>query len=744
MKKFLVFILVLASKLAFSCGFYPYGEDTRFCFFNPNHFNYRKFSEFNYSANSFTYSYEGIYDENEIDENEKLWISFCKNKVDLKDIQDYLYNLPLNGINESSTNKMVQYFYKTKNFEALEYLKFTKKCEIFTMPNETDPWEQNQDITLQEKNDLINQAFKVLKTVKNKEIKSRYAFVTIRLAFYSNNKSVIKHLFDSEFKNTKNKNVLYYWSLYFKTLVEENKSLSSFYATQVFANSPDKRFSVYNHFDSKISIDKVLKYAKTNQEILNVKLFYAIRKSDKSLNYMKEIYQLNPKSEGLSFLLLREVNKIEDWVLTPHYTLFEPSIRKESWYNDGEISISSIINRSESDRKYAKEVINFIDNCDLSKVENPVFWKTAKAHLLFITRDFSESLSVIKNLEKIVSKKDSLFNQIKIMKALNLTANQVRGNAIILNEVKPIILEFKNNKQFLFAIGRELENLDNTSDAAFLYSNLEANEYGSGVYWKTKKHRRGSYSDYFYNYFGYLDVIYTPNQLQNIIDETEKNRKKSDEFSIWKYNIIENNLSELYELLGTKYIRQDNLQKAAQVFRELGNDYWVCYYDCLWEREQSDGLIFDQNPFSQLINTPDFETNEKGFVLNKLSVTEKLIEYLAKANNPNEKNRDYYYFLVANCYYNMTINGNSWMLRRYGISDNDVEPFPEDHLEFQNSDLSKKYYMLAYKNAKTDKFKALCLMLAKNYKKLKLEQEYEYFNLSGNCSIFNEYFQSRI
>ena len=121
-----------------------------------------------------------------------------------------------------------------------------------------------------------------------------------------------------------------------------------------------------------------------------------------------------------------------------------------------------------------------------------------------------------------------------------------------------------------------------------------------------------------------------------------------------------------------------------------------------------------------------------------------MIEYLDKANNPKENNRDYYYFLVANCYYNMSINGNAWMLRRFGISDNDVEPFPEDHLEFQNSNLSKKYYMLAYNNAKTLKFKALCLMLAENYKKLKSEQEDEYFDLSGNCYVFNEYFQARI
>jgi hypothetical protein len=120
-----------------------------------------------------------------------------------------------------------------------------------------------------------------------------------------------------------------------------------------------------------------------------------------------------------------------------------------------------------------------------------------------------------------------------------------------------------------------------------------------------------------------------------------------------------------------------------------------------------------------------------------------LIEYLEKASGPNQKDSDYYYFLVANGYYNMSINGISWMMRRFGVSENDVAPFPEDEDEFRESKQAKKYYYLAYSNAKDPKFAALCLRLWENY--LKLEAEYPDYSshLASGCGYFGEYFNNR-
>ncbi len=135
---------------------------------------------------------------------------------------------------------------------------------------------------------------------------------------------------------------------------------------------------------------------------------------------------------------------------------------------------------------------------------------------------------------------------------------------------------------------------------------------------------------------------------------------------------------------------------------------------------------------------------KENFNLNKLTVTQHLIAYLNKANNPKERNRDYYYFLVANCYYNMSINGNSWMMRRFGYSDRDVDPFPEDEKEFKESNFSDYYYLQAYKHAKTNQFKALCLRLANSFEKLESEFPDDYYPLCNGCTAFEDYFGARI
>ncbi len=199
----------------------------------------------------------------------------------------------------------------------------------------------------------------------------------------------------------------------------------------------------------------------------------------------------------------------------------------------------------------------------------------------------------------------------------------------------------------------------------------------------------------------------------------------------------------MFDLLGTKYIRQNNLEKALKAFKKTDEKYWNDYYS-LWDIKSYGGNSFDKNPFFGFKHTPDFIEDKESFYLTKTTFTQKLIEYLKKANNPKEKERDYYYFLVANGYKNMTVNGNSWMMRRFRVSLNDVEPFPEDEQEFQKELLAKKYYHLAYKYAKTKKFKALCLWLAEDYKKLKQTQKEEYFDLSNkNCYAFEEYFNAR-
>lgn len=163
-------------------------------------------------------------------------------------------------------------------------------------------------------------------------------------------------------------------------------------------------------------------------------------------------------------------------------------------------------------------------------------------------------------------------------------------------------------------------------------------------------------------------------------------------------------------------------------FSKNNSTYWNDNYG-LWEKAGVYHNQFDKNPFYTLNFTDDFIKDKENFLLNKQTVTAKLIEYIDKGAHSDQK--AYYNFLVANCYYNMTIYGNAWMMRRFGVSAYDVEPFPEDEAEFRNAYLAKKYYQLAYENATNDKFKALSLRMMAKCRSFEIESE-------NPVSLYNE------
>ena len=771
MKTLRIFILVLLSSsiTAQACGFYPFGEDLRFCFFRPEYYGYTTFSEFDYSSDSF-YD-KDIFDENDIPPNDKAWFDYCKGKVSVNSIRNAVYELGDRSLDTLSDNEMVKYLFAVKDMEAINYLKFAKQCEeVNTFYS--DPWERNDYAEVPIRNKFINLAIDKAKETKNPLIQQRYAFLAIRLAYYSGRVDVINQLYDEYFANSNNKNIIYYWSLYFKAITESDEALASFNAAQVFKHAPDKRFVVYTSFSRNIPIQEILQYAKTKEERANVYLLSGIRRPDKAFEEIKGVYNNEPNSEGLDFLLLREVNKIEDWIYTPYYSLFTPSVFTGYDENFDE-SAAVVLSRVEADRKYARKLLDFINAVNLKKVNNPQFWQMVKAQLEFITKNYNSCLSTIKKIEKTKGLSEPQLKQLSKVKVLAITALQPYGNAIVKNEIKDIVIQNKDDSHFLFAIGRELEYKGNTTDAALFYSKLDENYgsyYGSSVFWKSKKRAGETYYDYYSEWFGYLNFVYTPEQMKSVINSVENN-KDSDAFSEWLHSNLKEELPRLHDLLGTKYIRQNKLQLALEQFKLPGDGYWLENYSP-WERSDNWGNVFDANPFYDIKYTPAFIPVKDTIKANKYTVTRQLIKYLAKAEDVKEKDRDYYYFLVGNCYYNMTWYGNAWMMRRYNWSTGANLNIVEDNEEYYSCNLAKHYYNLAYKNAKTDKFKALCLRMAGRcerngytYKHLvnyynnrqennqeevnpyyeRLEEKYPdyYFDLTSDCTFFEDYFKAR-
>jgi hypothetical protein len=631
-----------------------------------------------------------------------------------------------------------------------------KNCEAINSVFGDDKWERNEVATTKDRSVLLHKLVQITQREHNSYFKRKYAFLTIRLAYYAGEKDIIKSVFDTNFNSGK-KDYLYNWSLFFRAFTKSGGD-AMIDVANLMANCPEKTYASYYYFHENFKIDKALQLAKNKDEIANVYAYASIQKVDKNLDYLKEIYKNNPKSEILGFLLLREINKIEDWVYTPYYSNYLPSTVFNPWTDDNDkISTETLRNRSENDRLYAQEVLGFIQSIDFKTTQNPLVWEAAQINLQFITREYSDCLQQIGTYQK-VHKNDISFEEIEKIKALCLTANQENDKAIIKSEVQNTILKFKNDERFIFALGRELEFKGNLTDGIALISLLE-NSYSEGfdnvdnVEWQANRIQTSGNLEVFYSYFDYLDFVYSAKDLQTIVDKLKGGLATEFEKTIYAKLLKDKNY--LTDLLGTKYIRENQLDKALITFKSLDKKYWEDNYNA-WERgNYGDDYTFDENPFYDFKYTEGFIEHKEKFIVTKLSVTEHLIKFINLAYNPKTKDRDYYYFLLANCYYNMSDYGNSWMMRRYSSSSSYYGQKYEnesyiDEIEYRNKIKARAYYKLAYENAKTAKFKALCLRMMdyaneNNYSdSKKVAAQFPNFSsdLSG-CENLANYFKSR-
>lgn len=757
MRNYLLFTILLLSSKAFACGYSPFGEDVRYCLFHPTYFSFENYRMFNYNANLFGFDF----DEDDaaslntgFKANEMDWCNYVNQRVSLKSIRLFMHTAVFTDVHQGSDFDFLNYLYDNKKQKAIDYFKIAKKCEVLNSVNsDDDVWERNTS-DASANADFLEDLIKKYNAETDVYFKRKYAFLAIRLAYYTGKPNVISDLFLHQFKKGE-KDYLYYWSSFFYALSHDYPEKMNDVAA-LLENAPEKVYASYYFFKSDFDLQKALKFAKNKQDIANLYCFASVQKADRNLAYLKEIYKNNPNSKLLSFLILREINKIEDWVYTPYYTNYLPSVQGiSSYWNDSEekSTTNTLRLRSESDRLYAKEVLLFLQSNASKDIENQVLWKASEIQLLFITRNYAQCLAKINQFQKKYQS-EKVWEQIEKIKALCITCNQPFGNASIKSEIENLILKHKSDNRFIFALGRELEFRGNITDGVALLSlcRLRDDYSLNDVEWRGNRLQNSNYLEVFYNYFDYLDFVYDADELQKVVNAIPSKNKTV--FQRFVYQNLIADFDYLKDLLGTKYIREDRLEAAVNTFQSLGTKYWQDNYNA-WERGRFDeNYAFQENPFYKIKYTNQFIKAKERFLVNKLSVTEHLIKYLKLANNPNGKDNEYYYFLIANCYYNMSDFGNSWMMRRYQsytpYGTNYVNESYIDEREYRQNVKAKAYYKLAYQHAKTDKFKALCLRMMdyvdsnypNNFSLLKNEFPQFHDDLSS-CANLNEYFEAR-
>lgn len=718
MRRLTAFILILTVncfQTIFACGpYYPFGEDVRFSLIHTGTFQTGGYDGFRYSANAFEA------DETAVRLGEDMNVALWRKRTGSTLSDEVIYNAIYrseNQFNGNFTNAFLLELSKKGDQTALDYLKFANRCSRLNSRLQ-NPWERREYTTLPARAELIREALEKAAASADKEIARRYAFLAIRLAHYNNDESTIHSAYKRYYADRKDRDILDYWALYFKALRETNAAKRNVQLALVFVNAPDKRFVVYQKYNSEIAIVESLQEAVTNEEKSALWVIDGITNPGRALENIRNVYSLTPGSPALSALLLREMNKLEDWIFTPYYSEFEPAL---SYLNEDPESEQPNSERINRDREYAFALLQLVKSSGKEQTADPGMWKIAQAYLQFMIMDYNSSLSLIRQLEMQRSTTPAFKSQLGILKALCLVSLQPAGNAIVPEEIRPILLQeaaAKNNR-FLFAIARELEYKGNTTDAALILSNINHySEESESVFWRTKQGYSTLYSDVYYDYFFYLDAAYSIDQLTQLIQAIQ-NANTVNPFDQWKFGKVKENLSRLYDLLGTKYIRKNQLTEALAAFEKADPSMWS-------SPDYPYAIYLNANPFYTNMYNEHTPVEEDSVSYTKPELVRTLLEYLKKAENPKTKNRHYYYFLVANCYLNMSYYGNSWMMRRYYASSYENYSGLEDDNEYYQCLQAEAYYLKAKQAAKNRQFQALCLRMAGRCEKYRILRKMEY------------------
>lgn len=684
MHVFRILILVLSFQVSFACGWSVSPETSRLSLFKAQRSGFFKLTPFYYSADWF-YTTDAVSDADK-QLNCLEWKKKLGNQIHTDDVYFILYQTDSEVFQNShdsnalknvfADNTFIETLLLPKNKAFLDYIIFAKKLEYEGSP--VEKWESWDDTGSGKKGQDLGNFEQKMASAKDLFLKQRYAFLILRYSFYSQDPNEVIRLYDTCFVKNKN-TILEPWALYYKALCIQDLALQNYLLSKVFATCEEKSFAVLQHYNWKLTAE-TLALAKNDEERSVILAIESLRNPAPDLKTIKEIYGLSPNSLYLSFLIGREINKLEDWIFTPQFTSAGPSValNEENWYDDYAKAKQENYTK---DILYLRELKDFlISILDQSSCEQKDYITTAIAQLCFI----DDEVDLGKKYTNMISEKANA--SIQMQKNIQLALIALKQNDLHNEKVQNQLFEYFNAVENLVesdnGLLKNLYSLYRIASSEFF---KQGNRVMAGLlFMKSDNKNQGEYSmyntPYFYTYIGYFDRHATVEDMDKLIALQQKQDKTPFEKYICS-GTISPNVNYYKDLKGTLAFRNNDLELAYKTFSEIPKDFW--------EKNYAFTDYLNENPFTPKILQ---KTKERKFNyrFNKAEFIGKLIRL--KKQNTAVSNLQ-----LAHAYFNVSYLGNSWMMTAYDWTSGESYI---DYLYGDNTEVEKKYQNGNYYNLK--------------------------------------------
>ncbi|HTF81879.1 MAG TPA: hypothetical protein VL947_09145 [Cytophagales bacterium] len=631
--------LLLPSFTAFNCVDGYRGEEIRVSNFMGDVVGFDVLRNFIFSTQ--LYHGEVVSQPGDYSENIDQWYVYCADsQIRKQDIYHFLYEVDAQQFNRDrlvyvNNNSFVRSLQKRK--EAWEYIKLIKSKRGQDFHQVWDDFGKGRGLYQSNTQSVdLAECDSLYKVCKDAFLKKRYGYQLLVASYYSNDKAGVQELFRTHFANM-HKDWLDYSAQHYYAYTspkEDSLRLDGIIhgKDKVFANI--SRLLASPHFDSwmkKESNPKIRSY------LLAIK---SLRNPGRGLEALQQIMSLYPQNTFIPFLINREINKIEDWILTPKITGF-PSYVPGTSYEDVQR------NNWFSDLAYSKQFLAFVEHVPTDEAHK-LFMRLARVYLHGVVYNSYQRLEV----DEFKSHPKYYLQARVIDLILELQSKSLSSNI----EAKIMeVLPMCNDPYYRSQLIRTASQL------MLGHSELRAKGFMLHVQGGLPKYNK----EVVYNTF-YIDIF--DNATVTDIDGIIKIIRKQDKSALERYisQINEEYFDEfsnksilntgpydtlkILDIKAVKYIQKDALTEAVAVYNSFPPSYWKDYY------------YDDPFTFSIFDGHNHAHTDKVGYT--KISFLKKLIAYKNElALHPGDPLLNYY---VGNAYMSMTYYGKNWyMVKNY-------------------------------------------------------------------------------
>ena len=668
-------LLLLLSVTARPCTMMEDADAYRLMFFQARLANAPALQLFNYSPNLYA-SYQPDPEGADRIRNGKEWQSAVGNDVAIEDIIAILYDmapdsvLNANAQNQIATtfadNAFMQALIKPANKALLEYLLFAKQVEATELAllssDGSEQWDAkpNDNDAQKEKLVCFNIAKKRLSLAKTDFLRKRYAYQVCRLAYQLKQYNVVTKTYESRFKKFNGDDLMNVWSTLFYAIcldIDKKGAKANYLYSLAFDNSDSKKLRSHQlfHTDEK-TFAASLKLAKTDHEKAVLWTMRIINYPGPALKELKIISTLEPKSPYISFLMGREINKLEDWICTPAFTDNIPSVSAQ-W----DMNIAKAKNLANDLAYLAKFKVFMKNEQQEARGELRQYITLGLAHLCLLGDNTKEGIEYLNALG--LSDNSSMETQKNIEKAwimaktTDVTSDTFKDQFVIYCHklerlAKSDIGTNKTLYSLLLGVAHEYEKRNDFATGGLLTmkSTIYKMKYDTAYY----SNEQITMEDV-YDKISYFDENASISDMDHLFQLMYKKDKSDFEDYICDQHL--GSIDFYRDLQGTMAFRENNLALAYKIFRLIGPTFWKSH-----DRYK----YLNEDPFfpKVLAKTRNFK-----YPFDKSKFVKQLIDLQERAKKKSGTAEAA--LQLANAYFNCSYWGNSWMMVKYEWSNGD-------------------------------------------------------------------------